>query len=61
MLRDRERTLIPYPSIVFTFGLAVESVKEFGGASTRGLVLTTSIIVIITIIRNEVVKFGFCY
>jgi len=23
---------IPYLSIVFTFGLAVESIKEFGGA-----------------------------
>jgi hypothetical protein len=24
---------IPYPSIVFTFGLIVESIKELGGAS----------------------------
>jgi hypothetical protein len=32
MLRGRERTLIP-PSVVFTFGLLIESIKEFGGAS----------------------------
>ncbi len=33
MLRARERTPTPYPSIVFTFGLVVESIKEFGGVS----------------------------
>ncbi len=32
MLRARERTLTP-PFVVFTFGLIVESTKEFGGAS----------------------------
>jgi hypothetical protein len=32
MLRAREHTPTPYPSIVFTFRLAVESIKELGGA-----------------------------
>jgi hypothetical protein len=31
--RARERAPIPYPSVVFTFKLTVESTKEFGGAS----------------------------
>jgi hypothetical protein len=34
MLRARERTPTPFPSTVFTFGLAVESIKELGGASS---------------------------
>ncbi len=34
MLRAKEYTPTPYPFIVFTFGLAIESIKEFGGAST---------------------------
>jgi hypothetical protein len=33
VLRARERAPTPYPSIVFTFILVVESTKEFGGAS----------------------------
>jgi hypothetical protein len=33
MLRAKERTPTPYPSIVFTFGLVVESIKEVGGVS----------------------------
>ncbi len=33
VLRAKERTPTPYPSIVFTFGFIVESIKEFGGAS----------------------------
>jgi hypothetical protein len=33
MLRIREGALKPYPSTVFIFGLAVESIKEFGGVS----------------------------
>ncbi len=33
MLRAREHAPIPYPSAIFTFKLAVESTKEFGGAS----------------------------
>ncbi len=33
MLRARERALIPFPSIDFTFGLAIESIKELGGVS----------------------------
>jgi len=33
MLQARERTLILFPSIVFTFGLVVEFIKEFGGAA----------------------------
>jgi len=33
VLRVRERTLTPSPSIVFTFGLVVESIKELAGAS----------------------------
>jgi hypothetical protein len=32
VLGAREHTLILFPSIVFTFELAVESIKEFGGA-----------------------------
>jgi hypothetical protein len=35
VLRTKERTSIPYPSIVFTFGLKVESIKEFGGAPSK--------------------------
>jgi hypothetical protein len=35
----REHTPSPYPSIVFTFGLAVESIKEFTGASLMGTFL----------------------
>jgi hypothetical protein len=33
MLQARERTPIFFPSIVFTFGFIVESIKELGGAS----------------------------
>jgi hypothetical protein len=33
VLRDKERTPTLYPSIVFTFGLVVESIKEFWGVS----------------------------
>jgi hypothetical protein len=33
VLRVRERARIPSPSIVFTFGLIVESIKELGGVS----------------------------
>jgi hypothetical protein len=33
MLRTRERTPTLFPSVVFTFGLIVESIKELGGAS----------------------------
>jgi hypothetical protein len=33
VLRTKERTPTSYPSVVFTFGLAIESIKEFGGAS----------------------------
>jgi hypothetical protein len=33
VLRTRECTLTPCPSINFTFKLAVKSIKEFGGAS----------------------------
>jgi hypothetical protein len=32
MFRAMEHTLTPYPSIVFTFGLKVKSIKEFEGA-----------------------------
>jgi hypothetical protein len=34
MLRARKCTPSPYLSVVFTFGLIVKSIKEFGGAST---------------------------
>jgi hypothetical protein len=34
MLQAGERTPTPFPSTVFTFGLAVESIKELGGASS---------------------------
>jgi hypothetical protein len=33
VLRTKEHTLTSYPSIVFTFGFAIESIKELGGAS----------------------------
>jgi hypothetical protein len=33
VLRAKERNLIPSPFIIFTFGLAVESIKELGSAS----------------------------
>jgi hypothetical protein len=33
VLRTKECTTIPYPFVVFSFGLAVESIKEFGGVS----------------------------
>jgi hypothetical protein len=33
MLRAKERTPTSYPFVVFTFGLAIESIKEFGDAS----------------------------
>jgi hypothetical protein len=35
MLRAKECASTPSPSIVFTFGLAIESIKEFGGASNK--------------------------
>ncbi len=34
VLRAKERAPTPYPSIVFTLGLIVKSIKEFGGVST---------------------------
>jgi hypothetical protein len=33
VLRAKELALTPSPSIVFTFGFIVESIKELGGAS----------------------------
>jgi hypothetical protein len=33
VLRAKECTTIPYPFVVFSFGLTVESIKEFGGVS----------------------------
>jgi len=33
VLQTKEHTPTPYPSVVFTFGLTLESIKEFGGAS----------------------------
>ncbi len=33
VLRAREHAPTPYPFIVFTFGLAVKSIQELGGAS----------------------------
>jgi hypothetical protein len=35
MLRAREHAPIPSPSVVFIFGLTVESIKELRGASFR--------------------------
>jgi hypothetical protein len=32
MLQAKECVSTPFPSIVFTFGFVVESIKEFGGA-----------------------------
>jgi len=34
VLQTKKRALTPYPSIVFTFRLTIESTKEFGGALT---------------------------
>ncbi len=42
MLRAKEHTLIPYPSIIFTFGLTVETIKELGGASSENSFLSVS-------------------
>jgi hypothetical protein len=33
-----ERTQTPYPFTIFTFGLAVESIKELGGVSEKMMV-----------------------
>jgi hypothetical protein len=33
MLQAKEHTPTPSPSVVFTFGIIVESIKELGGAS----------------------------
>jgi hypothetical protein len=33
MLRAKERTRTPFSFVIFIFGLAFESLKEFGGAS----------------------------
>jgi hypothetical protein len=33
VVRVKEHASTPYPSVVFTFRLSVESSKEFGGAS----------------------------
>jgi len=33
MLQARVRPPTPFPFIIFTFGLAFESIKELGGAS----------------------------
>jgi len=35
VLRAKEHTPTPSPSVVFTFGLAIESIKELGGASVH--------------------------
>jgi hypothetical protein len=35
MLQAKECPPTPSPFIVFTFGLAIESIKEFGGASRK--------------------------
>jgi hypothetical protein len=32
VFQAREHTPTPYPSAIFTFGLKVESIKEFEGA-----------------------------
>jgi hypothetical protein len=37
MLGARERAPTPSPSVVVTFGLAIESIKEVGGASSKWL------------------------
>ncbi len=37
VLRAREHTPTPYSSVVFTFGLVVESIKEFGGMLMKSM------------------------
>jgi hypothetical protein len=36
MLQAKERTPTPSPFVVVIFGLAIESIKELGGASPNG-------------------------
>jgi hypothetical protein len=43
VLQARERTPTPYPSTIFTFRLAIESIKEFGGVSINDVVSTINI------------------
>jgi hypothetical protein len=35
VLQTKERAPTLFPSVVFTFGLAIESIKEFGGVSMQ--------------------------
>jgi hypothetical protein len=37
VLRAREHAPTLFPSVVFIFGLVVESIKELGGVSSRGI------------------------
>jgi len=39
VLQIRKRTPTVFPSIVFTFGLEIESIKEFGGATVNPLMV----------------------
>jgi hypothetical protein len=42
MLQARERAPILSPSVVFTFGLIVDSIKELGGASMESFLMIKS-------------------
>jgi hypothetical protein len=42
VLRTKERAPIPYPFIIFTLGLVVETIQKFGGASFCNTILATS-------------------
>jgi hypothetical protein len=50
MLRVKERAPTPSPSVVFTFGFVVESIKELGDAS---LIMLKSLFTNSMILRNH--------
>jgi hypothetical protein len=41
VLQTKERTPTLFPSVIFTFGLPVESIKKLGGASKDGFAHTS--------------------
>ncbi len=44
VLRARKRALIPCPFVVFTFGLVVKSIQEFGGVSLEDKLLKSCVL-----------------
>jgi hypothetical protein len=43
VLRAKKRTPTPSPSVVFTFGLTIQSIKELGGALTKKKTINNTI------------------